>query len=122
MSEATSATRTVWLALALAAHTLAGCTVYQTAPGTYAPVPPSKFDQSWSATIGAFEDQGVRVTSAERSTGVVRGTRDGIDVAASVRTQADGSVRVEFNTTGATARDPTLIDRVSQAYERRMGR
>jgi hypothetical protein len=38
---------------------------------------------------------------------------------ANVRPQADGSVRVDFNTCGATARDPTPIDR---AYNRRMGR
>jgi len=31
-------------------------------------------------------------------------------------------VRVEFNTAGATARDPDLINRVSRSYDRRMGR
>jgi len=39
-----------------------------------------------------------------------------------MRTQADGSVRVEFNTAGATSRDPDLINRVSRSYDRRMGR
>jgi hypothetical protein len=43
-------------------------------------------------------------------------------VAANVRTQADGSVRVEFNTSGATGQDPALIDRISRSYDRRMGR
>jgi hypothetical protein len=114
-----SAART---ALALAAALIAGCTVYETAPGVYSPYPPTSFDRSWSAVVGALRDQGVRIGSEDRSTGVVRGTRDGIDVTASVRTQADGSVRVEFNTSGATARDPTLIDRISSAYDRRMGR
>jgi hypothetical protein len=52
----------------------------------------------------------------------VRGRRGSINVVGNVRTQADGSVRVQFDTTGATQTDPTLIDRVSQAYERRMGR
>jgi hypothetical protein len=64
----------------------------------------------------------VRITSQDRSAGQVRGTREGIDVLANVRTQADGSVRVEFNTSGATAGDPGLIDRISRAYDRRMGR
>jgi hypothetical protein len=67
-------------------------------------------------------DQGVQVTSQDRGAGQVRGTRDGIDVVANVRTQADGSVRVEFNTSGATTRDPTLIERISSSYDRRMGR
>jgi len=43
-------------------------------------------------------------------------------VTANVRTQADGSVRVEFNTAGETSRDPDLINRVSRSYDRRMGR
>jgi hypothetical protein len=109
-------------ALALAAGAVAGCTVYQTAPGVYSPYPATSFDRSWSAAVGALEDQGVRITAQDRAAGVVRGTRDGIDVVANVRIQADGSVRVEFNTSGATARDPTLIDRISRAYDYRMGR
>ena len=34
----------------------------------------------------------------------------------------DGSVRVEFTTSGATAQDPGLIDRVTRSYNARMGR
>lgn len=101
---------------------VAGCTYYEVAPGVYAPAQPASFDRSWSAAIGAFQDQGVRITSEDRGAGQVAGTRDGINVVANVRTQADGSVRVEFNTSGATARDPGLIDRISSAYDRRMGR
>lgn len=109
--------------LLLVAALLAGCTYYGVAPGVYAAPPaPASFDRSWSAAIGAFQDQGVRITSEDRSTGQIRGTRDGIDVVANVRTQADGSVRVEFNTSGATGSDPTLINRISSAYDRWMGR
>jgi hypothetical protein len=110
------------VAVALTVGLVSGCVVYQTAPGVYSPYPATSFDRSWSASVGAFADQGVRVTSEDRSAGVVRGTRDGIDVVANIRAQADGSVRVEFNTSGATARDPTLIDRISRAYDYRMGR
>jgi hypothetical protein len=53
---------------------------------------------------------------------LVHGRRGGIDVTANVRTQADGSARVQFDTAGATAQDPGLIDRISRAYDRRMGR
>ena len=109
-------------ALAFAGALLAGCTYYQTAPGTYVTTPDTSFDRSWAAAIGAFQDQGVRITSEDRSSGMVRGNRDGINVTANVRTQADGSIRVEFNTSGATERDPALIDRISQSYDRRMGR
>jgi hypothetical protein len=106
----------------LAAVLLAGCTVYEVGPGVYAPAPPATFDRSWNAVAGAFEDQGVQITGEDRNAGVIRGRRGGIDVAANVRTQADGSVRVEFNTSGATGQDPALINRISSSYDRRMGR
>ncbi len=109
-------------ALAFAAALLGGCTVYQVAPGVYAPAPASAFDRSWNAAQGAFADQGVAMLSEDRAAGVLRGRRGGIDVTANVRTQADGSVRVEFNTSGSTGQDPQLINRVSQSYDNRMGR
>jgi len=111
-----------WSLLLVALILMAGCTYYETAPGVYATAPSSTFDRSYAAARGAFEDQGVTITSEDRSAGVVHGSRNGIDLIANVRTQADGSVRVAFNTSGATAKDPELIDRVTQSYNRRMGR
>ena len=112
-----------WIAsLALAVALLGGCTYYQAAPGVYATAPVSSFDRSWGAAKAAFADQGVPITREDRGAGVVSGTRDGINVMANVRTQADGSVRVEFNTSGATAKDPELINRMIAAYNRNMGR
>jgi hypothetical protein len=64
----------------------------------------------------------VQITGEDRSSGTIRGRRGGIDVTANLRTQADGSVRVEFSTAGATAQDPQLINRVSRSYDVRMGR
>ena len=87
-------------AAALAAL-VSGCVVYEVAPGAYAPAPVASFDRSWNAALGAFDDQGVPITSQDRSSGVIRGRRGGIDVTATLRTQADGSVRVELNTSGA---------------------
>jgi hypothetical protein len=105
----------------LAAVVLGGCTYYQVAPGTYVTAPVGKFDQAWSAVAGAFSDQGVQITREDRASGLIRGVRDGIELTANVRTQADGSVRVELNRAGATG-DPGLLDRISRAYDRRMGR
>src|SRR5512135_1665531 len=99
----------------------AGCTYYQTAPGVYAPMP-GAFDRSWSAAVGALEDEGVHIVNLDRSSGTASGSRGSIGVTARVRTQADGSVRVEFNTSGNTAADPTLIERITQRYNQRMGR
>ena len=100
----------------------AGCYVYEMAPGTYVAAPPPVFDRSWNAAVGAFRDQGVEISVEDRPSGVIRGRRGGIDVTASVRSQADGSVRVQFDSSGATAQDPALLQRVSSSYERRMGR
>jgi hypothetical protein len=109
-------------AAALLVLALGGCVVYEVAPGTYSTSPVTGFDRSWMAVSGALADQGVHVTTQDRAAGVMRGSRDGITVTADVRTQADGSVRVQFGTSGATALDPGLIERISQSYERRMGR
>jgi hypothetical protein len=109
-------------ALMVSAALLAGCVVYDVGPGGYATAPAPKFDASWNAAMGAFQDQGVQITSEDRNAGIIRGRRGGIDVIANLRTQGDGSVRVELNTTGATGQDPQLINRISNAYDRRMGR
>jgi hypothetical protein len=104
--------------------TLAGCTYYVAPDGTavpgYPPPMPSTYDRSFSAAAGAMRDQGLAITMEDRATGTVVGNRDGATVTASLRTQADGSVRVQFD--ARNARDPSLVDRVSSSYDRRMGR
>jgi hypothetical protein len=116
--------QSVILVFVISVVLLAGCTYYQPAPGTYTSSSSSvsKFDRSWSAVVGAFSDQGVRVTSEDRGAGVIQGSRNGIHVTGDVRQQADGSVRVQFDTSGDTSKDPGLIDRITQSYQRRMGR
>ena len=96
---------------------LSGCAAYYPA----GPVPAS-FDRSWDAAVGALRDQGLDVVASDRSTGVATGRRGVVDVTARVRTQADGSVRVEFNTPGAGVPDRDLMGRVSRSYDLRMGR
>jgi hypothetical protein len=108
------------LALGLCTSLLAGCTYYGVAPGATAPV--NTFDRSWAAARNAMLEEGVRITEEDRSTGTLRGDQRGIAVLALVRTQADGSVRVEFKTVGATSVDPQLIERISASYDRQMGR
>ncbi|MCC6608965.1 MAG: hypothetical protein IT515_04715 [Burkholderiales bacterium] len=98
----------------------AGCVVYEPVP-VYSGAP-SKFDRAWSAAVGGAQDAGVQVASADPATGLIRGSKDGIDVTVAVARQADGSVRVQFDAKGPTQRDPGLSNRFSQAYDRRMGR
>ena len=105
-------------ALALPCALLTGCVVYE--PYPYGG--PSTYDRAWYAALGGVQDAGVQVTSAEPSTGLIRGTKDGIAVTVAVVRQADGTTRVQFDAKGPTERDPGLGNRFSQAYERRMGR
>jgi len=112
----------VVLAVGLCTALLAGCTYYEVSPGVYATAPASTFDRSWSAARNAFLEQSVRIVQEDRSTGTLRGNYNGIDVLALLQTQADGSVRVEFKTVGATQVDPQLIERITASYDRLMGR
>jgi hypothetical protein len=99
------------------AGALAGCVVYEPYPAGG-----SNYDRAWNAALGGVQDAGVQISSAEPSTGNIRGAKDGIDVLVTVARQADGSVRVQFDSKGPTQNDPGLADRFSQAYDRRMGR
>jgi hypothetical protein len=99
------------------ALSLGACVVYEPVPAA-----PSNFDRAWSAAIGAMQDQGVTITEQDYSRGVLRGSRGALAVSGNVLRQADGRVRVEFNTTGTIGTDPTLAERISSSYDRRMGR
>jgi len=98
---------------------LSACTYYVPAPVTV-PGAPASFDRSFSAASGALRDQGLTISVEDRNSGTVVGKGSGGTVTASVRQQADGSVRVQFDASGV--RDSGLMNRVSQSYERRMGR
>jgi hypothetical protein len=97
---------------------LAGCATNEPPPAP----PPSPFDRAWNAALGAAQDEGVRVTSADRASGVIRGSRDQQEVTINLQTQADGNVRVEMSARGPKGSDPGLAGRISRAYDRRMGR
>jgi len=109
-------------ALLLAGFVLAlgGCVVYE--PVVVQPSPQQRFDRSWDAAGGALADQGVTITAQDRGAGVLRGERGGVGITASVRTLADGRIEVKFDQTGATGSDPNLVHRISESYDRRMGR
>jgi hypothetical protein len=99
---------------------LSGCTYYVPAPGTVVPGAPASFDRSFSAAAGAMRDQGLAISVEDRSSGTIIGKAQTGTVTASVRQQADGSVRVQFDASGL--RDSDLINRVSRSYDQRMGR
>jgi hypothetical protein len=105
-----------WALLALAP---AAC-YYPVYPATYAV--PASVDRSYNAVLGAMADNGLSILMDDRGAGRVVGRRGGIDVTGTVVPQSDGSVRVEFASSGATAQDPGLIERVTRAYNARMGR
>jgi hypothetical protein len=102
----------------VAVAALAGCTTSEPAPAP----PPSPFDRAWNAALGAAQDEGVRITSADRATGMIAGYRDRQEVRINLQTQADGNVKVEMSARGPKGSDPGLAGRISRAYDRRMGR
>ncbi len=109
---------------AAASLMLQGC---YTAPA-YTPVPtsqslPEKFEKSWQAARAAAFDEGVRVTYEDRPSGTLRGDKGSSNVSITVVTQADGSIHVGFSATGPSSQDAaSLQDRLTRAYQRRMGR
>lgn len=102
---------------------LQGCYAYP----AYTPVPvttsvPASFDASWQAARGAASDEGVQITSEDRASGTLRGTKGPVSVLITVATQPNGSVLVGFSVTGTPSQDTGLQDSLTRAYQRRMGR
>ena len=114
----TTARRTT-LTLLLAA-TLSGCVAYY--PTTMPAPGPSTFDRSFDAAQNAAADSGVSVTSADRASGRIVGSKAGAAVTINLLRQGDGSVRIEFSAPASTQSNPTLAEQLNLAYERRMGR
>ena len=115
------------LAVVVVALALPGCATTPPPEHTMGAVPassaPSRFDVSWQAARGAADDEGVHVTLEDRARGIVQGDKGSLSVLITVTPQAGGSVRVEFNVTGpASSQDAGLQDRLTRAYQRRMGR
>jgi hypothetical protein len=105
---------------ALAALPLAGCVgTYYSEPQTVTTLP--SFDRSWDAALGAATDVGVQVDSADRAGGRILGNKAGVQVTIDVLRQADGTLRIAFNSPGSPETNPTLGDRWRSAYQRRMG-
>ena len=90
---------------------LCGCSTYPE---------PTRYDLACAAAADAFRDAEVKISLEDCAKGQIRGSKDGTDVTANLRTQVDGSVRVEFRTGGKP--NQALIHRVSEAYDKRMGR
>lgn len=109
------------LPILLALFALHGCVVYEPLPGAY-PTTQERFDRSWSAALGAMADQGVMITSQDRGAGVIQGIGGGATLTATVQTLPDGRIQVKFNSTTTGGGDSGLIQRLSQSYDRRMGR
>jgi len=111
-----------WLASVVAILALGACVVYEPVAVSPGPTVQQRFDRSWAAAGGAMSDQGLAITAQDRGAGTIRGERGGIGITATLITMADGSIQVKLESSGATNNDPGLVQRVSDSYERRMGR
>ena len=111
------------IAVSLACAGLAGCVAYPypyEAPQTV--MVPASFDRSWDTALGAAADSGIQVTSADRSTGRIIGSKAGAAVTIMVQQQSGGNLQVSMNAPDAKESNPTLNERWVAAYNRRMGR
>jgi hypothetical protein len=111
-----------FVAALVLAGACSGCTYYVAPDGVAYPAStrPASFDRSFAAASSALLDQGFAITAQDRASGTVVGSGGGGTLTARVQSQADGSVRVQFDANGM--KDPGAIDRVSRAYDQRMGR
>ena len=94
---------------------LAACVVYE-------PVPVDPMEQPWQAAIGAIGDAGLALGTVDRASGTLRGTRGNVEGIIVVRMRNDGRVGVEISARDPDNRDPGLVQRLTDAYNRRMGR
>ena len=61
------------------------------------------------------------MSSADRNTGRILGTKAGVEITIELQRQPNGTVKVEFSPR-SPATDPGLGDQWLAAYQRRMGR
>lgn len=108
--------RALRIAAALALACLVSACTYYVQPGAQ----PASFDRSFGAASNALTDQGFSIVTQDYASGTVVGSGYGGTATIRVLSQADGSVRVQFN--GSGLRDPGALDRVSRSYDARMGR
>lgn len=110
--------------LVAAAFMLQSC--YSTPTPAPAPAPRSiqeRFETSWQAARGAASDVGVRITTEDRASGTLRGELGSSGVSITVVPQADQTIQVGFTVTGGGSfQEANLKERLTQAYQRRMGR
>ncbi|UIF91234.1 hypothetical protein [Cupriavidus sp. UYPR2.512] len=99
---------------------LSACTLDPAGTGAFTVMGPASFDRTFTAAAGAMRDQGLAISVEDPVNGVVVGSLDTRTVMAGVHQQADGYVRVEFDS--MAAQDPALMARISRSYNRRMGR
>jgi hypothetical protein len=85
--------------------------------------PAEKFEASWQAARGAASDVGVSINREDRATGTLQGTKGSSNVNITVAPRNDGTVQVAVSVTAPTpAESADLKNRVTNAYQRRMGR
>jgi len=116
-----SGTGALLILMAFLTAVMGACVVYEPVPvpaSSYG----SSYDRVWNSALGAAGDAGVKITSADRTTGIIRGVTSSTDVTISVITQADGRIRVEFSSKGPKGQDADLSDRFTRFYNSRMGR
>jgi len=119
MGEGVPLTRLSLVAACATLLALSSCTYYAVPAGTTV-MTPASYDRSFAAATAAMRDEGLVITTQNPAGGTVIGSLNSCTVTTSVRQQANGSVQVRFDSSNSC--DPTLLQRISHSYDRRMGR
>jgi hypothetical protein len=101
---------------------LAGCVAYPYPYPYPSGAPSDPFERPWNAAMGAIGDAGLTLVVADRASGTIKGTRGTVEGTLLVRTRADGRVGVEISARDPNRQDPGLVERLTNAYNARMGR
>ena len=79
------------LATLLVCAGLASCVAYPYPAEPQTIMVPASFDRSWDAALGAASDSGIQVTSADRASGRITGTKAGAAVTITARDRPSAS-------------------------------
>jgi len=101
---------------------LAACVFASSSSRPETVVTAPNFDRSFDAALGAAADVGIQVSASDRAGGRITGSNAGAPVTIDVLRQADGSLRIVFNGPSSPDASPSLKDRWTSAYNRRMNR
>jgi len=109
----------IWSAL-ISFFVLQSCVAYAPAPAP-AVYRVSSYEIAWEAALKAAEDVGIRITRADKATGIIEGQSEWTAVTIRVIGQPEERIRLEVSLRGPS-QEASIANEFHQAYQRHVGR